>query len=339
MTLRDVAKAAGVSLATASDVLNNKPRTRVAPETRQRILETARRLGYYPTLNARSLRTGLTYLIGLCVPLHPQSHLAPFFHDALSGALKVACERGWMVTILGFHDREEELRLLHNVAERRLVDGVILFDPIVNDPRLTVLKGKVPFVVIGRVDDPEVYTVDNDNVQATKLATRYLLQLGHRRIALLHVPLTFMTAQDRLEGYRQALEEANIPFRPELLATADGYYGVEAGYRAFKNLVHQTSELPTAVLAMDDAMALGAMQAAREEGLRVPEGLSVVGFNDTYFAQHCDPPLTTVRIFAETLAHYSVEMLLRLINREPVAPQRMIVPTQLVIRASCAECA
>lgn len=338
VTLRDVAKEAGVSLATASDVLNDRPRTRVSPETRQRILDAARRLGYQPALNARSLRTGLTYLIGLCIPLQPQSPLTPFFHDALNGALEVAHKRGWTVTILGFHDRDEELRLLKDVAEHRVVDGVILFDPIVNDPRLSVLKGKVPFVVVGRVEDPEVYTVDNDNVEAAQLATRYLIQLGHQRIALIHVPFVFMTARDRLEGYRKALTEAGIPFRPELLAATDGYYGIEAGYRAFKSLLKQTPELPTAVLSMDDTMALGVLQAAREEGLRVPEDLSVIGFNDSYFSQYCAPPLTTVRVFVETLMHYATEMLLRLINKEPVVPQRLIVPTQLVIRASCAEC-
>lgn len=335
VTIRDVAKVAGVSIATVSDVLNRNPRTRVAPETRQRILEAARKLGYRPRRAARSLRTGLTYLLGLSVPLLTDSPLSPFFNEAVEGALKAARERGWTVTVLGFHDREEEIRLLQEVMERRSVDGVVLFDPQRDDPRWELLKGRLPFVVVGRCDAPEVVTIDNDNVEAAKLATRHLIELGHQRIAFVHVPLHFATAQDRLEGYRRALREGGIPFRASLLAEANGYYSVEAGYHAFRSLLHRLSLPPTGVVAMDDALALGVIQAAREQGLKIPEDLAVVGFNDAPFAAYCDPPLTTVRIFAKTLAFCAADMLLRLIKGEPIASPHLSIPTQLVVRASC----
>ncbi len=335
VTIRDVAKAAGVSVATVSSVLNNSNQTRISPETRERVLRVARELGYRPRRVAQGLRKGLTYLVGLSIPLQPDPPLSPFFYEAVSGALKAAKERGWMVSILGFKDRAEELTLLRKAITQRLVDGVLLFDPQESDPRFSLLKGGLPFVVIGRTDDPEIYTVDNDNVQAAKLATQHLIHLGHKRIAFVHIPLNYFTAIDRLEGYRQALTEAGLPFRKELLIEADGYYGVEAGYRAMLSLLEKVKERPTAVLAMDDTLALGCIQAAAEKGLKVPDDLAVVGFNDSAFSAHCEPPLTTVRIFAETLAYYAVDMLLRLIQGEVVAPSRVTVPTQLIVRKSC----
>ncbi|MCS7187545.1 MAG: LacI family DNA-binding transcriptional regulator [Armatimonadota bacterium] len=335
VTIRDVAKAAGVSVATVSSVLNNRSQTRISAETRERVLKVVKELGYRPRKVAQGLRKGLTYLIGLAIPLQPDQPLSPFFYEAVSGALKVAKERGWMVSILGFKDRDEELSILQKAVNQRLVDGVILFDPQENDPRFPVLKGNLPFVVIGRTDDPEICTVDNDNVEAAKLATQHLIRLGHKRIAFVHVPLSYFTAKDRLEGYKQALKEAGLPFRKELLVEADGYYGVEAGYRAMLSLLERLKERPTAVLAMDDTLALGCIQAAAEKGLKVPTDLAVVGFNGSAFSAHCEPPLTTVRIFAETLAYYAVDMLLRLVRGEVVAPSRVTVPTQLIVRKSC----
>ncbi|MCS7263414.1 MAG: LacI family transcriptional regulator [Armatimonadetes bacterium] len=334
-TIRDVAKMAGVSVATVSSVLNNSKRIRISAETRSRVLKVAKELGYRPLRVAQGFRKGLTYLIGLAIPLQPDTPISPFFYEAVSGALKAAKEKGWMVSILGFKDRNDELSLLQKAVSQRLVDGVILFDPQERDSRFSILKGNLPFVVIGRTDDPEIYTVDNDNFEAAKLATQHLIGLGHKRIAFVHVPLSYFTAKDRLDGYRQALAEANLMFCEELLVEADGYYGVEAGYRAILSLMERVKERPTAVLAMDDTLALGCIQAAAEKGLKVPDDLAVVGFNDSAFSPHCEPPLTTVRIFADTLVYYAVDMLLRLIQDEVVAPSRLTVPTQLIVRKSC----
>lgn len=335
VTIRDVAKAAGVSIATVSSVFNARNHVRISPETRERVLKVAKELGYRPRRVAQGLRKGLTYLIGLAIPLQPDSPLSPFFYEAVSGALRAAKEKGWMISILGFKDRAEELSLLQKAVTQHLVDGVLLFDPQEGDPRFPLLKGKLPFVVIGRTDNPEIHTVDNDNVEAAKLATQHLIRLGHKRIAFVHIPLSYFTAKDRLEGYKQALTEAKLPFRKEFLVEADGYYGVEAGYRAMLTLLEKLKEPPTAVLAMDDTLALGCIQAAAERGLKVPNDLAVVGFNDSAFSVHCEPPLTTVRIFSETLAYYAVDMLLRLVQGEVVAPKRLTVPTQLIVRKSC----
>ncbi len=236
---------------------------------------------------------------------------------------------------MGFQDRKDELALLQAAVGQRSVDGVLLFDPQDDDPRFALLKGQLPFVVVGRCADPDIVTVDNDNVQAAKLATQHLLQLGHQRIAFIHVPLHFATAQDRLAGYRAALEEAGLPFDPDLLAEAEGYYGVEAGCRAFLGLLDRFLKPPTGALAMDDTLALGVIQAAQQRRLHVPDDLVVVGFNDSPFAPYCEPPLTTVRVFAETLVEYATDALLSLIRGEPVAPKRLLVPTQLIVRSSC----
>ncbi len=335
VTIRDVAKVAGVSISTVSAVLNHRSHARVAEETRQRIMEAVRRLGYHPKRSARSLRTGLTYTVGIVVPLVPDAMLSPFFSEFVRGILKAVKPQGWMVTILGFQDWQEEMALLRTAVEQRSVDGVLIFDPRRNDPRPSLLKGRLPFVVVGRYEDPEAITVDNDNVQAAKMATQHLIGLGHRRIAFACVSLDFATAEDRLTGYRMALEEAGIGFDRKLVAEVKGYYSVEAGVQAFLQLRDRFAELPTAVLAVDDAVALGVMQAAQQHGLKVPDDIAVVGFNDAPFSCHTDPPLTTVRIFAETLAIHAGDALLRLIQGEPVVPQRFVVPTQLVVRASC----
>ncbi len=335
VTIRDVAKVAGVSVATVSSVLNENYHTRVSAETRKRVLQVVQELGYRPRRVAQGLRKGMTYLIGLAIPLQPDPPLSPFFYDAVAGALKATKEKGWMLSILGFKDRTEELALLQKAVSQRLVDGVLLFDPQENDPRLPLLKGNLPFVVLGRTDDPEIYTVDNDNVEAAKLATQHLIRLGHKRIAFVHIPLSYFTAKDRVEGYRQALMEAGLPFRKELLVEVKGYYGAEVGYHAFLSLLERLKEPPTAVLAMDDTLALGCLQAAAEKGFKVPDDLAVIGFNDSAFSAHCEPPLTTVRIFADTLAFYAADMLLRLIQGEVVIPSRITVPTQLIVRKSC----
>lgn len=334
VTLKDVASEVGVSIATVSDVLNRKQRTRTSDDTRARIHAAAARLGYVPQRAGRSLRTGFSYHVGLVLSLSNEQRLTSFEFQALDGALRAVQDTHWMVTTVGFRSDEEREAQLDRLIEERIVDGVVLFEPSVDSRCERRIKGRLPFVMIGRSTDPDVYTVDNDNVAAAHETVSHFLRAGHRRIALVAAPLGSTVAVDRRRGYRQALQEAGLPCRPEFVAEAEAY-SAACGQACFRRLLAQCPERPTAIVAMDDTLALGVMQAAQQSGLRVPEDVGVIGFNDSSFAPYCEPPLTTVRIFAETLAYEAVAMLIRLITRQVILSRRVLTPAQLIVRRSC----
>ncbi|MCS6831477.1 MAG: LacI family DNA-binding transcriptional regulator [Armatimonadota bacterium] len=334
ITLKDIAMASQVSIATACDVLNNKPRTRVSETTRQRILETASRLGYQPHRGARSLRTNLHHLIAVSVLLAPEMPFSPFASELVSGAFKAAREEGWHITVSGYRDIQEELRQLEEIIAERSVDGVIIYEPVEDDPRISLLKGKMPFVLIGSYEKEEVYSVDLDNEGAAFMATQHLIALGHHHIALVSAPRHYLTCRSRQRGYRQALLQAGIPFDQSFVVEVEEYSS-QAGAQALEILLQRNQPRPTAVVAMDDSLALGIIYKAHQHGLHVPDDLAVVGFNDARYTEYSEPSLTTVRVFAEAMARQATQMLIRLIRQEPVGARHIVMPAQMIIRRSC----
>lgn len=334
VTLKDIAEASQVSIATACDVLNDKPRTRVSEATRRRILEAASRLGYQPHRAARSLRTNLHHLIAVSVLLSPEMPFSPFASELVSGAFKAARNEGWRITVSGYRDTQEELLQLKEMIAEQSVDGVIIYEPVENDPRIRLLKGNLPFVLVGSCDDEEVYSVDMDNEGAALMATRHLIGLGHQRIALVSVSPRYLTCRSRQQGYRRALSEANIPYDPSLVIEVEEYSS-QAGAYALEMLLERNPSAPTAVLAMDDSLALGVIYAAHQRGLQVPDDLAVVGFNDARYTEYSEPSLTTVRVFAEAIARQATEMLIRLVREEPLGARRIVMPAQMIVRRSC----
>lgn len=317
-----------MSFQTAGKVLNGKGS--VSPQTRERILEAARGLGYVPNALARSLVTRSTCTIGIVASDLSDAVLARF----VVGAEREARRRGHGV-LIGSIDREgtDAERYLRMLLERR-VDGILTAAPqMERDARIgELLRGPVPAVSIHRVPGGGVSLVGSDHVETALLATRHLLELGHRRVATVTGSGGRQVTAQRLKGYKAALKEAGVEFDPALVES--GYWEADGAYEATLKLLDREPAI-TAVYVQNDTMALGVLSALHERGLGVPDDCAVVGCDDIPIAAHAIPPLTTVHVpFFET-GETAVRLLLDLIAGEEAKPRRVLLPVRLVLRASC----
>ena len=317
-----------MSFQTVGKVLNGKGS--VSPQTRERILEAARGLGYVPNALARSLVTRSTCTIGIVASDLTDAVLARF----VVGAEREARRRGHGVLIgsidRGGTDAERYLRML---LERR-VDGILTAAPqMERDIRIgDLLRGPVPAVSIHRVPGGGVSLVGSDHVKTALLATRHLLDLGHRRVATVIGSDGRQVTAQRLKGYRTALTDAGVVFDPALVE--GGYWEADGAHEATMKLLDREPGI-TAVYAQSDTMALGVMSALHQRGLGVPDDCAVVGCDDMPIAAHAIPPLTTVHVpFFET-GETAVRLLLDLIAGEETRPRRVLLPVRLVRRDSC----
>ncbi len=322
VTIYEVAQEAGVSVATVSRVLNSG---RVASETRRRVLEAMDRLGYLPNTLARSLATGTSRAVGVVVP----DAAGPLYGRMLRGVGDVLEAAGYTHIIgTSARDPDREARTLRDLSARK-VDAVVLIGSSLDGVALRALWAVLPPVVLveqegGEVRSPTV-TVDNEGAAYT--ATRYLIARGHTRIA--HVRGPRRAGQERYAGYRRALREAGLAEGP----VVQGDFSEPGGYRAMRALLEQPGF--TAVFLANDRMALGAYRALREAGVRIPEEVSVVGFDDLAFAAYLDPPLTTLRQPAYEMGRAAASAVLsRLSGAEPA---NVVLSCELVPRASVME--
>ena len=327
-SLRDVASVSGVSFQTAGKVLNGKGS--VSEATRERILRAARDLNYVPNAVARGLVTRKTFTIGIVASDLADAELARF----VVGAEREARSRGHAV-LLGNVDSEgtDAERYLRMLLERR-VDGILTAAPqMEHDERVgDLLRGPTPAVSIHRVPGRGVSLVGSDHRQTGLLATRHLLDGGHRRVATVTGSKGRQVTAHRLEGYRKALAEKDVPFDPDLVA--GGEWDADAAHGATLRLLDRAPDA-TAFFAQADVMALGVLSALREKGLAVPEDVAVVGCDDIPLAAHAAPPLTTVHVpFYET-GKTAVRLLLDTIAGKIGEPRRVLLPVDLVVRASC----
>jgi LacI family transcriptional regulator len=335
-TILDVAKASGVSPATVSYVLNNGPRT-VRPATRERVLLAIQQLGYEPNAVARGLRRKRMDTFGIVLP-HPNTDLitSPYFGPVMDGILRVAMQKQQNTTIFTGAAWSDAERSLPIYCDGRC-DGLILLSPPVGSAIVPGLAAKnVPFVLLSDAsDDPGVSSVDVDNVGAAKKLVRYLIQQGHRRIAILCGNQQSRSAAQRFQGYRLALEEQGIPFIPSLALS--GQYAPASGYENALELARRPDECrPTALFCSNDEIALGAYRALEESGLRIPEDVSVVGFDDIASAADYRPPLTTVRQPLEQLGERATRLLLGQIEEGVPRGRKETLCTRLILRESVA---
>jgi len=328
-TMRDVAVAVGVSIQTISAVINDKPD--ITPQTRQRVMDAIQQLGYRPDRVARGLRTGKSHTLALIV-----SDIAnPSFSTIASTAEDYAQARGYYLTVHNTHDDPlREAKYVQTAAERG-IDGVILVSAEDRMDSSIVLKdADIPFVAIDRI--PEGYTglsVTLDNMKAGRLATQHLLDLGHTRIAHISGPLRLRLARERLAGLEATLQEYGLSLQAEWLCEGNWY--CQEGYKAMQNML-RSSPLPTAVFAANDRMAIGAIQAIYEAGLRVPEDISVIGLDDIEVSAYHIPALTTIRQPFSLLATQAIQILLDVIEgNQPEVSANLIEPI-LIERASTA---
>lgn len=331
-TLEDIAKRAGVSRSTVSRVINNHPHVR--PEVRERVWKIIRELNYQPHAVARSLAKRQTSVIGLIIPQAVAVIFAdPFFPTVIRGISDACNSSGYYLMLALFSSSKEEAGLYNRFIRSGHLDGVIISSTVVDDPLIPrLLEDKVPFVLIGRYpDDPRVNYVDADNVTGAQMAVDYLLRLGHRRIAMITGPLGYIAARDRYEGYKQALQKRGLIVDENLVVESD--FSESGGYQAMKELLRWE---PTAVFAASDAMAMGAMKAIREAGLRIPDDVSVIGFDDHEFASYTTPPLTTVRQPIYRLGFTATTTLVEILEGKVETPQHLVLPTELILRNTCA---
>lgn len=324
-TIRDVAKAAGVSYQTVSRALNNQ--SRVAPETRKRILKIAREMGYYPNKAARMLSTQRSYILEVNLVTIDQTTEFSLSAKVMSD---VAKSHGYSVTFSEITP-DELIRSIESAAARS-VDGIALYAPrLTNDDNLAELSISRNLPIVRRSYAPEskLACVGFDQVYAMTLAVQHLIDHGHHKIAEISGPLEYTTAAIRHETRKKILVENGF----ELAPSVPGDYSIESGYEAMLKLLGDGLTF-TALIAGNDHMALGAIHALRERGLRVPDDVSIIGFDDKEYAAFIDPPLTTIRQSFSTQDKMVIEYLIELIERQDTEIYQRIIQPELIVRKS-----
>lgn len=331
-TIFDVARRAGVSKSSVSRVLNGGP---VSSKTRQAVLDAIQELGYRPNVAARGLVTKRSQTVGFVLT----DVADPYYSQIIRGVDAALSEKGYSLVLCSARwDNERELSYIRLLAEHR-VDGLLVLSGQTTSSEhiLHALSEEMerPIVVIDRsIPGAGFDTIGVDDFAAAAGAVRHLINLGHTRIAHVTGPLNYHSGVHRLQGYRHALAQAGIPVDDSLIVPGD--FTKRGGYEAAAKLFSR-SEPPTAIFAANDVSALGVWQAAREWGLRIPEDLALVGFDDIELLSLADIPLTTVRQPRYDYGYMGTQMLLARIEEggQPGKRRQVILPTELVIRSSC----
>jgi len=326
-TIREVAESAGVSYATVSHVINN---TRlVSPETRERVLAAMDALNYRPNALARSLRQGKTNTIGLVLP----DSANPFFAEISRAIEDEAFKKGYSVFLCNTElDTQRELFYV-DVLSKKQVDGIIFVAAGDQADSLDFLiRRSMPLVMIDRnVPNVKSDAVLTDHQLGGYLATCHLLELGHTRIACIAGPSTITPSAERIIGYRKALEEAGLSYQEELILRGD--YHAQSGME-LTHLILKMNPRPTAIFALNDLMALGALRAAAEDGYSVPKDLAVVGYDDLEIAHFTNPPLTTIAQPKKEIGVQAVKLLVDRMSLKSRPPSRIVLAPELIIRRS-----
>jgi LacI family transcriptional regulator len=328
MRIKDVAREAEVSTATVSHVINN---TRfVSEEVRARVLEAIERCGYYPNAQARSLASGRSHTLGLVV----SDITNPFFPELVKSIEMAAFERGYDLVLANTnYDSERTSNYVRRIIERK-VAGVALMTSELDTALIDELARRdvcVVFLDLGSAGEHMSNLVVNYAV-GIKEAIQHLVSLGHQRIAYISGPVRLRSAAKRREAFRDCLTRMLPDARP---AVYEGDFKIEGGRRAAYEMIER-GRLPTAVVAANDLTALGAMQEFRAAGLRIPQDISIVGFDDISFASLTDPPLTTICLPRTELGRRAVEALMTTIEHPDRQGVEIQIPTYLVLRGSTA---
>lgn len=324
---REVAKLAGVSVATVSRALQ-KPEL-VSLKTRNKVLSAIKKLDYRPNLMAAKFRSGKSGNLVVLVPTVANL----FFARVISGMQEAAHKRSYSILLCNTFGNPEMEEGYAKMVHTFQADGVIQLRAH-NPFRTEGAEGNAALPMVNAcevLDDTTVPTVALDNRAAARAMTEHLLQLGHRRIAVIKGPRNSPLTRDRLAGYRDALEEAGIAFDESLLCPGD--FTLHSGHKAAGVLIDR-NERPTAIFCENDEMAIGAIQRLKQSGLRVPDDISVAGFDDIAFAPFSDPSLTTIAQPAEEFGSTAVSLLIDLLEGRIKKAPKVILPFELVVRAS-----
>lgn len=333
MNLEDIAKEAGVSRSTVSRVVNND--VNVSRKTRQRVLAVIDKNRFIPNHAARTLVTQRSNIIGVVVPHTANVFFGDnsYFPMLLQGIADATNHHNQNMLLWLAQTGESPEHFAQRIVRNRVYDGLIVASLAATDPLIDELHQlNTPFVMVERPLQCEerISYAAVDNIYGSQLATEHLIALGYQRIAHITGILNIGDGFDRLIGYQRALQNAQRPYLPELVCEA--FFTYDSGYRAMRELLPQQ---PDAVFVACDASALGAIQALNEAGLRVPQDVAIVGFDDIDIATRSTPQLTTMRQPVQEKGREALALLLSILDQPKSAPRRVILPTQLVIRDSC----
>ena len=332
VTLRDLAEELSLSITTVSRALAGYGD--VAESTRQRVLKAAHEMGYVPDATARRLQKGRTDSIGFVIPTSGPRFSDPYFSELLAGIGNEAARKKYdlLVSTCAPDTPEEDEAYRHKV-EGRLVDGLLVVRTRIKDRRIQYLAGiGFPFVSFGRSElDLDFPYVDEDGFKGMELVTQHLFDRGHRRIACIAPPHGLMFSTYRCAGIQAALHRNGLPLEERYCIHSD--LTQRGGFRAMSELL-ELSPLPTAVIACNDLMALGAISAAQSRGLVVGHDVAVTGFDDIPLAEHSHPPLTTVHQPIYAIGRQICQMLILLIQGKPLAERHVLLQPELVVRES-----
>lgn len=332
MKLEDIAKKVGVSRSTVSRVINNQPY--VGERTRQRVLKVIEQEQFQPDPAARALVTGRNEIIGVAIP----QTINVFFGDnsyfpmLLQGIAETTIHCDYAMLLWLGHSHEERTTYSERVSKNRQPDGLIIASVTEDDPlfdRLIAMKRIFVMVESPPRFEDQVNYVTIDNVRATEQAVEHLAGLGYRRIACITGQLKIRDGADRLQGYKNGLERVGLPIDSQLIYA--GQFNRDNGYAGMKHLMQYK---PDAVVCGGDTIAIGAIDVIHEYGLRIPDDIAVVGFDDLDVATTSTPPLTTIRHSVQHVGEVAAQLLIDLIEGKVQAPHHIVLPTELVVRQS-----
>jgi LacI family transcriptional regulator len=334
VTSQDVADLAGVSRTTVSLVLNDVRGFKITEETRRKVRAAAEKLGYIPNATAQALATRRAKAIGLVMTRSPHHIASDTFLPQILGGLLEVIKQHRLHLLIESVEPEHQDRIYLELVHAKHIDGMILLTPRIDDTALRRLEEIDTFtVVMGRLADSNLYSVDVDNQLAARKATQYLIDIGHKRIACIaNAAPSFSSAYERVQGYQEALTASGIRPEDDLIRYAD--FDPQSGFDSMKSLLTSGKDF-TAVFVASDNVAMGAKSALREAGLHIPDDISIMGFDDIPWAQYSDPPLTTVRLPAQELASKACLLLLDLMRGSGPVEKNQVLDTELVVRKSC----
>ncbi len=332
VTSQQVAKHAGVSRTTVSFILNDVPGVKFPQETKDRVLHAAETLGYVPNEAARTLASGKTYTVGLVLRQAEHLKVDAFISQAIFGLNEVCNQQGFRLLIESSDDIDRE-GTYSGLVKAKKIDGLVVINSRIDDKQLyAVVDQGFPTVLIGSVEHSEEYSIIHDSKVVDLV--EYLISLGHKRIA--HITLAPLSDHsvsfERLLSYRKVLETSGIGFDDALVRY--GNYSAESGFMAMNELLVK-KPYPTAVFAANDTIAIGVMAAIHQKGLRIPQDIVVVGYDDIPIAAYTSPPLTTVRQSAVESGKLAGEMLIQLVRGEKPKKRVKRLEAELIVRESC----
>jgi len=336
ITLKKIAKRAGVSVATASRVLNDRPsQIRISEETKKKVLKIATELDYHPNIFARSLRTRKTGIVGVIV----SDITDPYFSGIIDGVEKVLNENGYYFLLSSAQNSPQKGEIYLTWLHKSHVDGLLILggtQRFTNNEVKQLVRSGIPIVIVGRSSPhPNISSVTVDNFTGGFLGTEHLIKLGHQEIIHITTSQPRVDGEERLNGYKSAMEKYGLK---EKFRIEKGDITAESGYKVMTNILKK-GKRPTAVFAFNDMSALGVMRAIRDHGLKIPEDIAVVGFDDIAIATHFDPPLTTVKQPQEEMGKKGAEFLMRALGEgnESSVGENIVLEAKLVIRESSGE--